>query len=113
MKAYAEVAPGSVATFENSVPFFVADDLAALHGPTAGTVNLPLHLDWSESSSYDLSLPSRLRSLYSTVIREAGSEQELASWLDRDLLVREWCHLNVPVVVRQAWERAHPELRCP
>jgi hypothetical protein len=79
MKSYVEVAPGAIATFENSVRFFVPDDLGALHGPMTGTVNLPLYLDWSQSSSYDLSRPNRLRSLYSTVIREAGSEQELAN----------------------------------
>lgn len=113
MKSYVAVAPGSVTTFENSVPFFVPDDLHALHGPTSGTVSLPLHLDWSESSSYDLSRQSRLRSLYSTVIREAGSEQELANWLNYDLLIREWCDLNIPAAVRQAWESVHPELQCP
>ena len=113
MKWYVEVAAGAVATFENSVPFFVPDDLGALHGPMSGTVDLPLHLDWSQSSSYDLSRPNRLRSFYAAVIREAGSEQDLADWLNRGLLVREWCHLNIPIIVRQAWERAHPELRCP
>ncbi len=76
-------------------------------------MSLPLHLDWSESSSYDLSRQSRLRSLYSTVIREAGSEQELANWLNYDLLIREWCDLNIPAAVRQAWESVHPELQCP
>lgn len=111
MKAYAPVATGARPGFTNTRPVFVIDDLRDLRGPAAGTVSLPLYLDWSETSTYDLSEPHRVRTLYATVLREAMSEEDLAQFLDVDVLTSVWGELNLPAFVRAAWEEAHPELR--
>ena len=68
-------------------PYVVADRLGDLHGPTAGTVDLPAHLDWSGDARYDLDKPARLASLYRTVLNEAGSVEDLREWLDARVLV--------------------------
>jgi hypothetical protein len=62
-------------------------------------------------SSYDLSSASRLRSMYATVLREAGSEADLIEWLDCRLLLQHWSELNLPAFTRSSWESKHPELR--
>lgn len=90
MKAYAARRSGEPVRYEHTRPFFVPDNLEALHGPTSGTVTLPIHLDWSASNTYILSNPRRVRSLYSTVIQQATSEEELQTYLDCDTLRREW-----------------------
>lgn len=105
------VAPGARFGFSHTRPAYVVDDLADLHGPTGGTVTLPIHIDWTPSSTYDLSDPTRVRGMYSVVLREASSEDEVAEWIDRDLLVEHWTRIGMPVFVRKAWETAHPELR--
>lgn len=109
-KVYKPVGDGAVATFENTRPLFVADDLLALHGARSGTVVLPPRLDWSRSNSYDLSDPVRVRTMYATVLREALSEADLDSYLSRTLLIREWRNLRLPTFLRQTWERQHPVL---
>lgn len=111
MKTYAPVAEGARPTYANTRPVFVVDDLRDLHGPSAGVVTLPLHLDWSEAASYDLSRPNRVRTLYATILREAMSEDDLANYVNADVLAAVWTDLNLPAFVRAVWEEAHPELR--
>ena len=111
MKTYAAVAPGQPPSFENTTAIFVVDNLDDLTGPSEGTLKLPVHLDWSEFSSYNISRPNRLRSLYATVLREAASEQDIISYVNAQLLKREWLSLNLPRAIRSAWEQRHPELR--
>lgn len=111
MKTYAPVPQGCVPTFRNTKAIFIIDDLADLAGPTSGIVTLPLYLDWSRLPTYDITRPNRLRSLYATVLQEAGSELDLATYIDAGLLKREWSALNLPMDVREAWEDRHPALR--
>lgn len=113
MKTYLPVAPGARRGFSHTRPVYVIDDLADLHGPTSGLVTLPIHIDWTPASTYDLSNPTRVRSMYAVVLREAGSEPEIAEWLDYGLLLRHWAELNLPAFVRESWEAAHPALRIP
>lgn len=42
------------------VPDRVPESLSDLHGPTAGTVPLPLHLSWSGAGRYDVTQLRRL-----------------------------------------------------
>jgi hypothetical protein len=96
--------------FSHTRPVFVADDLAELHGPTTGIVTLPIHIDWTPSSTYDLAEPQRIQTMYETVLREAGSENEIATWICRDLLMTHWLDLNLPTFTRTTWESVHPQL---
>jgi hypothetical protein len=89
----------------------VAADLAGLHGPVLGTVELPLRLFWNPDRTFDLSDPDLLRWMYENVLREAARPEELATFLDGELLVALWPDLFLPRGVRQAWEDRHPVLR--
>jgi hypothetical protein len=90
----------------------VAASLADLRGPAEGAVRLPIWLFWSSPDhTFDLGDPDMRRWLYQTVLREAGSREDLAAYLDGDTLVALWPSLFLPRGVRQAWEDQHPALR--
>lgn len=90
----------------------VVTDLADLRGPVQGTLTLPLWLYWSGASPvFDLDEPFMRRWLYEIVLREAGSSEDLTSYLDADTLIVLWPQLYLPRGVRQAWEELHPALR--
>jgi hypothetical protein len=91
----------------------VIGDLADLRGPATGRVTLPLRLFWSSrgtATEFDLARPAIARSMYENVLREASHRDELAAYLNPDLLVAFWPDLALPRDVRQAWEAAHPAL---
>ena len=88
----------------------VAESLGDLRGPTEGTVTLPQHLDWSGNASYDLDKPARLASMYRTVLNEAGSSDDLHTWIDGRMLVELWPTLWLPPRVRRLWESRFPQL---
>jgi hypothetical protein len=90
----------------------VAASLADLRGPVEGRVELPLWLFWSAPGhTFDLADPAVLRWMYQTVLREAGSTQDLAAYLNGATLIALWPDLVVPKGVREAWEDQHPALR--
>ncbi|WP_327022943.1 hypothetical protein [Micromonospora sp. NBC_01739] len=91
-------------------PYVVAETLAALRGPTEGTVTLPRHLDWSGQPEYDLNRSARLASMYKVVLTEASTVEDLNTWLDAELLRRLWPTLWLSPQLRQRWEQAFPEL---
>jgi hypothetical protein len=91
-------------------PYVVVERLDELRGPTAGTVNLPQHLDWSGSAGYDLDKPARLASMYRTVLNEASSPDDLRAWIDGRMLTQLWPTLWLPPQVRRLWESRFPEL---
>lgn len=99
-----------VASYSDRKPYVVPDRLDELCGPTAGTVTLPPHLDWSGNATYDLTKPSRLASMYRSVLNEAGSSEDLRSWLDSKLLAQLWPSLWLPPALRRVWENRFPEL---
>jgi hypothetical protein len=93
-------------------PALVAISLSDLRGPAEGTVELPLWLFWSlPDRTFDLGDPEMRQWLYEIVLREAGRLDDLAAYLDGDTLIALWPSLQVPEVVRQAWEDRHPVLR--
>jgi hypothetical protein len=85
--------------------------LDELHGPTHGTVDLPLHVAWSGMTSYDMEKPRQRMGLYRTALHE-GLHDDLVRYLNRDLLVQMWPVLRTLVgrTVRTVWEDAFPEL---
>lgn len=90
----------------------VIDDLAALRGPTAGEVVLPLRLYWSPAGRvFDLSDPHSLRTMYEVVLQEAIRAEELADYLNAATLAAVWAELHLPKGVRRGWEERHPGLR--
>jgi len=99
--------PGAYAA---SIPYAVPDSLDQLTGPTSGTVELPISIDWSRDRTYDLDDPDDRRWLYTRVIREAASAEELASLLNRDLLVELWPQMHLPRHCVERWHARFPEL---
>lgn len=90
----------------------VAADLADLRGPVSGSVALPLRLSWSlPGYRFDLRDRDMRLWLYQTVLREAAAPGDLASYLDRDLLIELWPGLYLPRGLRHAWEDQFPQLR--
>jgi hypothetical protein len=89
----------------------VATELADLHGPTSGRVELPLRLFWSSDRTFDLDAPGMLDWLYQTVLREATRPEDLTGFVDGATLVARWPELFLPRDVRAAWEDRHPALR--
>jgi DNA invertase Pin-like site-specific DNA recombinase len=93
-------------------PVLVIDDLADLHGPVSGTVELPLRLFWSlPDHRFDLDEPDLRRWYYETVLREATRPGDLADYLDGETLVGIWPDLYLPKGIRRGWEEHHPALR--
>ncbi|MFJ8791600.1 transcriptional regulator [Streptomyces sp. NPDC102462] len=85
--------------------------LAELAGPAHGTVSLPLHLAWSGLTRFDLDQPRLRMSCYRTVLAE-GRHDDLARYLNRDLLIGMWPVLRglVSRDIREVWEGAFTEL---
>jgi hypothetical protein len=84
------------------------DDLA---GPGHGTVQLPLHVAWSGQTAFNLDLPRACMHMYRIVLAE-GQRADVAAYLNRDLLIRQWPILRslVSRTVRRVWEATFPEL---
>ena len=101
---------GRFVSYSNRKPYVVAERLEELSGPTAGTITLPPHLDWSGNATYDLGKPSRLASMYRTVLNEAGCPEDLRAWLNARVLARLWPTLWLPAALRRVWEDHFPEL---
>lgn len=94
-------------------PPVVPPSLAELRGPTAGTVTLPLWIQWSGLSTYDLNVVDDVVWMYSRVIREASSVSDLQAYLNGERLVILWPQLRLPVRHLVAWEEAFDQLQRP
>lgn len=85
--------------------------LDELAGPAHGTVQLPLHVAWSGMTAFDLDQPKLRMSLYRIVLAE-GMRDDLAAFLNRELLLVQWPVLRKLISrhIRDVWEAAFPEL---
>jgi prevent-host-death family protein len=93
-------------------PALVAASLADLRGPAHGVVELPLRLFWSAPGhAFDLDQPPMVQAMYEAVLREASRPDDLASYLNGEVLVAVWPDLFLPRGLRRAWEERHPALR--
>ncbi|MFD5339473.1 transcriptional regulator [Streptomyces hawaiiensis] len=74
-------------------------------------MELPQHMAWSGTASYDMSKPRQRMVLYRTVLHE-GLRDDLPSYLNQDLLRKLWPVLRTLVgrTVRAVWEDAFPQL---
>ena len=67
------------------------------------TVELPLHLNWSDRGRrYDLRDVRQRARVYEIVLREGGPNDVL-TYIDGALLVDLWDELVLPAAVRAAW----------
>lgn len=67
------------------------------------TVELPLHLNWSDRDRrYDLRDRRQRARVYEIVLREGGPD-DLLAYVDGALLVDLWDELVLPQVIRTAW----------
>jgi hypothetical protein len=85
--------------------------LDELVGPDRGMVPLPSHVAWSGLTAFDVDRPPLRVSMYHIVLTE-GLREDLATYINRGLLVREWPVLRMMVgrVIRDVWESVFPEL---
>lgn len=107
-----EAAPVSrAAVLEERYRSRLPEALEDLTGPGHGTVQLPLHVAWSGQTAFNLDLPKACMHMYRIVLAE-GQRADVADFLNRDLLVRQWPVLRnlVSRTVRKVWEAAFPEL---
>lgn len=107
-----EAAPASrAAVLEERYRSRLPETLDELAGPGHGTVQLPLHVAWSGQTAFNLDLPKPCMHMYRVVLAE-GQRGDVASYLNRGLLVGQWPVLRnlVSRTVQQVWEAAFPEL---
>ena len=107
-----EAAPVSrTAVLEERYRGRLPETLDDLVGPGHGSIQLPLHVAWSGQTAFDLDLPKACMHMYRIVLAE-GQRGDVATYLNRDLLVRQWPILRnlVGRTVRKVWEATFPEL---
>jgi hypothetical protein len=103
-----EAQPGD--TYASMIPYIVPESLDVLQGPTAGVVELPTRLDWGPSNTYDLASLDEAIALYNKVISEASTQDDLAQYLNRDVLAALWSRLRLPRRCADLWNQAFPQL---
>lgn len=92
----------------------IPDSLADLKGPKAGVVELPLTLFWSRPDrTFDLSDRHRVIDMYLAVLDAARSHEDLATYLNGELLVQLWPDLHLTRAKRRPWEDQFEVLRRP
>jgi hypothetical protein len=111
MEIYSKPRSEQTRRYENFRPVVVADSLKKLAGPKTGVITLPLYLDWTPVKNYDLANLAAVMLLYKTVLEEAGSVDDLAKYLNRQLFISLWPNLPISEQVRNSWHNVHPELK--
>jgi hypothetical protein len=100
---------GSRVLYQDIKPYDVPASLGTLHGPSSGVLILPLDVYWGPDPEADLDTLSGVTKAYQSILREGASEVQEAL-LNRDVLLRTWDELLLPVRVRSLWESRFPEL---
>ncbi len=89
----------------------VPSSLDDLRGPASGIVELPVRLYWSGSRQFDLADPHQVAGMCEAVLDAAVTIDDVARYLNADLLARVWPVLGMSRVNRDAWESRFPVLR--
>lgn len=92
-------------------PVIVPPSLDDLRGPASGVVDLPVRLYWSGSRQFDLADPHQVADMCEAVIDVAATTDDIARYLNADLLIRVWPALGMSRAKRDAWESRFPVLR--
>ncbi|MFF0343561.1 hypothetical protein [Kribbella sp. NPDC004875] len=103
-----EARPGD--TYASMIPYMVPRSLDQLQGPAAGVIDLPTRLDWGPNPRYDLAKIDEATTLYNKVISEASTVDDLAEFLNREMLVALWPRLRLPRHCADLWNQAFPQL---
>jgi hypothetical protein len=75
-----------------------------------GTVELPIHVWWSEPKRvFDLNKPDDRLRAYELVLTE-GDEDDIRQYVRFEVLLRSWHQLFLPRNVRDAWEKKYQQL---
>ena len=85
--------------------------LADLTGPTEGTIELPVTIDWGPKRSYDMASDADRRVAYELVLQEAATTEQVSKYVNGHALAQVWRRLWLPRRVRAVWEERLPELR--
>jgi hypothetical protein len=92
-------------------PVIMPASLDDLRGPASGVVELPVRLYWSGSRQFDLTDPHQAADMCEAVIDTAATADDIARYLNADLLIRVWPVLGMSRTKRDAWESRFPVLR--
>lgn len=95
---------------ESRIPYVVPQSLDQLTGPRSGVVELGVPIAWSPQRNYDLGNPDDRVTLYTTVLSEASTVEDLSRFLNKELLLELWPQLRLPRYCVRKWHTAFPEL---
>jgi hypothetical protein len=87
----------------------VALTLAELHGPAGGQAEPPRRLWWSGGPIVNLEDSGQTAVFYESVL-DTGSAEDLADWLNPDLLAELWPTLGMRRSQQARWEALNPQL---
>lgn len=90
-------------------PVVLPNALEDLQADLPDTVELPSRLAWSGPAEFVTTEDQGLRALYSTVIREASTAEDLTAYLDATTLIRLWPTLMVGRDLERAWTQRFPD----
>lgn len=95
--------------YQETVPYEAPSAPSALSGPVAGTIELPITVQWGPCRTFDLSDTGLRRMAYRAIVRE-GTPADQEALLNRTLLLQEWPNLILPTRCQALWEDRFPEL---
>lgn len=97
-------------TIADSLVYLVPDAFEDLQGPAAGSVELPLHLDWGPERTYNVDDDGSCSVLYQLTLQNSGSIEEICRIVQAERLTALWPTMILPARCRQLWETSFPEL---
>ena len=91
--------------------YAVPDSLDQLHGPAAGTLDVPLSIHWARpgGTTVDLSSKGGRSIAYGAALGE-GTIEQVCSIINKDHLIADWPTIPKAIRTRQLWEQRFPEL---
>lgn len=96
--------------FRDVRPYEIVDSLDELEGPAAGTVALPVDVYWSGlRDTFDVGDARQRRVVYQAALSN-GRREQIAEFVNRDLLVQTWPLLALDARVVELWAGRFPEL---
>ncbi|HEV8567946.1 MAG TPA: hypothetical protein VGQ92_12800 [Actinoplanes sp.] len=89
----------------------IPESLAALTGPSAGRVTLPVRLAWSGPADFDVADPKERLTLYTTLL-DCGQRDDIVRYINGALLVHDWPSIRRLTARRviTIWEKRLPDL---
>lgn len=97
-------------TIADSLVYLTPESLEDLHGPAAGAVTLPIHLDWGPDRTYTVEDDASCRTLYQLTLQNSGSPTEIGAIINAERLLVLWPSMPLPARCRDHWQTAFPQL---